>query len=267
MIKPFLLIAATVTTLGVLNAHAESYGLHFLGTTTDPVTGTAGVFPIGNWNNYGVNPTATPTVNAVNNSAGMLSTTTLTISGPGAQNGYRTTGNAALTGGNASLENGYFDAGGIGGQAATGTGATAVTFTLTGLTSAAYNIYIYDAGDNARPGNIGDGLPDYTINGTDYFTAILGGAFTTFTQGQTQSTELSAVPSTLTPGNYILVSGVVPTAGGTITITANNDNRTFRSPVDGIELVGVVPEPSTYALVALGLGGFVLVRRVRRASV
>lgn len=256
LFSPLMLIAAAAG-LGSLNARAETYGVHFLGNTMDTVTLTAGVVPIGGWNNI------TQAANTfVVNSSDLSTFASLTLSGPGAANGYST--GPAGTGGNNSLMHGYLDSGGNGGQAATGTGATSVTLTLTGLTGPAYNLYIYDMGDAPRPGNLGDGLPEYSVNGTNYYTATLGGTFAGFVQGQTQSTELSSYPSTLTNGNYILVSGVVPTAGGTITLVTNNNNQTFRSPLNGFELVAVVPEPSAVAYLLLGVCGAALAVRTRR---
>lgn len=259
-LPPFLLLAA-VTSLAGLTAQAQNYGVHFLGNTADPVTGPSGVVPISNYNNI---TQAAGTPFAITDSTG-LNPVTLTLTGPGAGNGYSnaTVGN----GGNFSLMHGYLDAGGVGGQGSTGTGTASVTLTFTNLTSPAYDFYVYTLGDAARPGNIGDGLPQYTVNGTDYFAAVQGGAFSgTFVRDGTQPTQLTQFPNpnNLTQGNYLLVEGVTP-VNGTITLVANADNRTFRSPVNGLELIAV-PEPSTTAMAVLGLLGAVVVFQVRRRA-
>lgn len=250
------LLLASLALASSLTAHAESYGIHFLGTTTDPVTGIAGVVPIGNFNNI----TQAAATFTLNNSAGTLSAATLTLSGPAAAKGY-TTGGPVGTGGNDSLIHGYIDSGNSGTQGS-------VTLTLAGLTGSSYDLYIYTQGDAPRPTNLGDGLPQYTVNGTDYFAAILGGAYGgSLIQAGTQSTELAAYPGgPATKGNYVYVPGVVPTVGGTITIVTNSNDATFRSPVNGLELVAV-PEPSSYALMFAGLGALFFMFRIRRAAV
>ena len=45
---------------------------------------------------------------------------------------------------------------------------------------------------------------------------------------------------------------------------ANENNETFRSPVDGIELVAVVPEPSPLTFAFFGLVGLAIVTGLRR---
>lgn len=255
---PSLLMIATVTSLAGLTAQAQNYGIHFLGNTADPVTGVSGVVPMGGYNNITQAAASFPITDAAG-----LNAATLTLSGPGAGRGFSnaTVGNGA----NFSLMHGYLDAGGTGGAGATGTGTSSVTLTLSNLTRPAYDLYVFTLGDAARPGNLGDGLPQYTVNGTDYFAAVQGGAFSgTFVRDGTQSTQLTQFPNpnTLTQGNYLLVQGVVP-VNGTITLVTNTDNRTFRSPVNGLELIAV-PEPSTVVIGLVGLVGAVVASKLRR---
>lgn len=257
---PHFFLIATVSSLAGLTAQAQNYGIHFVGNTVDPVTAAAGVVPLANYNNI----TQAAATFAITDSSG-LNPATLTLAGPGAGNGFSnaTVGN----GGNNSLMHGYLDSGGTGGAGATGTGTSSVTLTLSNLTSPSYDLYVYTLGDAPRPGNLGDGLPQYTVNGTNYFAAIQGGAFSgTFVRDGTQSTQLTAFPNpnALTAGNYLLVQGVTPVAG-TITLVTNADNRTFRSPVNGLQLIAV-PEPSTTAIAALGLLGAVVVMQLRRRA-
>ena len=255
---PPLLTLAAAACLGMTMAQAQNYSVNFLGSTTDAVTATAGVVPLGGFNNI---PQQAASFVITDQSS--LNPATLTLSGPGANNGYRTVP-ANGDGGNSSLMHGYIDASGAGGPGTMGPGIGSVTLTLSGLTGVAYNVYLYDLGDLARPSNFGDGYPEYTVNGTNYYTATLSGAFNGFVQGQTQSTQLSSFPPnpTLTPGNYIVISNVAP-IGGTITLQANADNRTFRSQLDGFQLIAV-PEPSTATIVVVGLLGAISWRVNRR---
>ncbi len=250
------LLLATLAVASSLTVHAESYGVHFLGSTTDSVTGVAGVVPIGNYNNI----TQAANTFVLNNSAGTLSAATLTLSGPAAAKGW-TTGGPTGTGGNDSLIHGYIDSGNSGTQGS-------VTLTLAGLTGSSYDLYVYAQGDAARPTNLGDGLPEYTVNGTSYYAALLGGAYGgSLVQAGTQSTELAAFPGgPATKGNYVYVPGVVPTLGGTITIVTNSNDATFRSPVNGLELIAV-PEPGAYVMMFAGLSALIVVFRIRRAAV
>jgi len=63
----------------------------------------------------------------------------------------------------------------------------------------------------------------------------------------------------LTYGNYVVIDNVTP-VGGTITISANSDNHTWRSPLNGIEIVPYVPriqsQPAAQRLYTGGLAQF-----------
>lgn len=252
------LILITLTGWSGLTAQAQDFAVHFLGNQTqDPVTGAAGVVSTAGWNNIANGTFTTGLVTSTNS----LTTATLTLSGPSAPGTWSTTGGAVATytGGNDSLMHGYMD----------GTKNNVGTATLTGLTAPAYTIYVYAMGDLARPSNGGDLLPNYSVNGTTLYTATLGGAFTGFTQGGTatanSSTTVTAAPAF---GNYIVFSNVVP-VGGQIAISAEADTTTWRSPLNGFQLVAV-PEPSTTALGLAGLlgaVGYAGIRRRRSAAV
>jgi hypothetical protein len=214
--------------------HAQSFGINFLGNTSDPVTGLAGVLPIGNWNNIS---NTTFTSGSILSSDG-LSSATLSLSGSGSANGWHS--GTVSDGGNGSLLDGYMDTG------TTSTGIAAIS----GLTGSLYNIFIYDEGDAARPGNGGDWLPNYTINGFTYYTATLTGAFSGFVQGGVTTVNNNTFPTSLVYGNYIEIDNVAPIAGA-ITVSANSDTQTWRSPFDGFQIVPT-PEPSVAGLSLLG---------------
>jgi hypothetical protein len=248
-------------------ANAQSFGIKFLGQTTDPVTGSAGVVPISGWNNI---------ANATYNSGTVLSSdgsssATLTLAGPGAHNTWRSSG-GVLTGGNDSLMNGYMDLGG-------GVNGTA-TASISGLVSGSvYDVFIYDFSDQTRPSNNGDWLSNYSVNGGavsyvptlgvgtsayDATSATVGGAFSGFVQGTTYSTNFNTGTANASDfGNYIEFLNVTAT-GGVITIAGNPDTaNTFRSPLNGFEIVAV-PEPSIAGLSVLG--GLLALVAVRRCS-
>jgi hypothetical protein len=260
-LKQYTNIAAVFATLtfgGQL--HAQNYGIKFLGTqTADLVTGTAGVVPLSGWNNITNGTFTTGTINSSGSG-----TATLTLSGAAA-NTWRS--GSTPDGGNGSLMDGYID----GSHGGTG------TIAISGLTSGGlYNLYLYTFADQTRPSNGGDDLPNYSVNGTTYYVPVLGvgtssyttdsstvgGAFSGFVQGTTSSLNSTNVQPASTFGNYIELANVVA-AGGVITIQDNPDQTTWRSPLNGIELISVVPEPSVMALSVAGIALFGLIRRRR----
>jgi hypothetical protein len=207
-----------------LVSNVQAFGIKFLGNTTDPVTGAAGVFRISGWNNIA---NASYTAGTIYSSDGSVAAT-LSLSGSGSDNTWNS--GAFSDGGNSSLMNGYQDAG----------QNNPATDVISGLTGAAYDVYLYSGGDNARPSSATDYLPNYTINGTTYYTATLKGydAILKMAQGIPTSQNANTYPTTQVAGHYIKINSVVP-VGGAITITANSDNLTYRSPLNGFELVRV----------------------------
>lgn len=220
---------------------AQDFGIHFLGNTTDNVTGTAGVVPITNWNNI---PPGTGSGTITANDG--TTTATLNRSGGQANNGWDS--GLAGDGANQSLMDGYLDAGTYGGSPA--------IITISGLTNSYYNVYIYTFPDGGRPQNSGDWLPNYSVNGTTYYCPVIGNSgtstydttgatvggagFTGFIQGTPVFANSSAKPNATNFGNYILIANVQP-SGGVITIEPEKDGTTYRSPFNGIELIATTP--------------------------
>ncbi len=212
-------------------ANAESFGIKFLGNTTDGVTGTAGVVPISGWNNI-TNANNVFTSGTILSSDGNVSAT-LTLSGSGRANGWSS--GTAANGGDGSLMRGYCDA----------KGNSPVTVTISGLTTnACYTVYLYTQGDGQRPGSGTDWIPNYTINGSTLYTPTIAPSFKRFIQGGLTLADTNTFPTTLMYGNCIRWNNGIA-SNGVITISANTDNRTYRSPLNGIELMlNTNPPPS-----------------------
>jgi predicted alpha-1,6-mannanase (GH76 family) len=237
-------ILLLATTAHAINT-SQAFGIKFLGNTTDGVTGSAGVIPISGWNNITDAAFTSGTIYSSDNSASI----TLTRSGSG--NTWNS--GAYSDGGNGSLMNGYNDA----------HPNNLSTNVFSGLTSAAYDVYLYTGGDVARPSSATDWLPNYTVNGTTYYTATLKGydAILKMIQGVPTSQNSNVYPPTQVAGHYIKIDNVAP-VGGTITISANSDNRTYRSPLNGIEIVQrsdapqILSQPAAHRLYTGGVVQF-----------
>jgi hypothetical protein len=212
------LCAIILGTTLVGQAGAQSFGIHFLGNTTASVTGTAGVVPIANWNNLASSYTSGTILASDGTTAA-----TLVLSGAIPGDGGWNSG-APNDGANGSLMDGYLD---LGANIST----HSVTNTISGLTGAHYNVYIYMYGDASHPGNGGDWLPNYSVNGTPYYApqlgngnttydstgAALGGAFAGFVQATAYLANFSTAPAAAAFGNYLEVVNVSP-VGGVITV-------------------------------------------------
>ncbi len=228
-----LLVIVTTIAITLINeGHAESYGINFLGNTSGKVTGSAGVIPIANWNNI---TNSTFTSGIIQSSDG-LSSATLTLSGAASRTWNSGTVN---DGGNGSLFNGYMD---LGANNNVGSVVTATTV-IGGLSGSQYDVFIYVQADAARPGSNTDYLPNYTINGTRYYTATLGGGgFSGFIRAGTTLANNNIYPPSLAYGNYIEVDNVTP-VNGVITILGEADTQSWRSPLNGIEIVASTKDP------------------------
>jgi Concanavalin A-like lectin/glucanases superfamily len=262
------IIATICAVLACLaSATAQDFGIHFLGNTSDNVTGTAGVVPIGHWNNIAAG-TGSVTITGSDGST----TATLNRAGGQANNAWHS--GLAGDGANQSLLDGYMDAGSYGGSPA--------ILTISGLSNSYYNVYIYTFPDGSRPQNSGDWLPNYNVNGTTYYSPVIGNSgsstynttgttiggsgFSGFIQGTPVLANSNAKPNATNFGNYIMLANV-QASGGVITIEPQKDGTTYRSPFNGIELVPTTPpaapvpnapteSPST-AFLGVGVGSLV----------
>lgn len=194
---------------------------------TASVAGGAGALSITNWNNIA---NTTFTSGTIHSSDGQA-TVTLTLSGSGGASGWNNA--STVDGSNGSLMKGYDDA---------GSNLGAVTNRISGLTGSSYSVFIYVDGDVSRRSAAGDMLPNYTVNGTRYYAAALGGAFAGFVRGSPTANNTSQYPPSLTYGNFLEIGNVVP-AAGVITVSASSDTTTFRSPLNGLEIVASAGPP------------------------
>jgi len=216
-----MVTAALFFTLAGGAANAESFGIKFLGNTTDMVTNSAGVVPISGWTNIANTTFTSGTIRSSDGAVLAL----LTMSGSGRANGWNS--GTGADGGDGSLMRGYCDA----------KGNSPVTVTISGLTTnACYTIYLYTQGDGQRPGSGTDWIPNYTINGSTIYTPTIAPSFKRFIQGGMTLADTNTYPITLMYGNYIRWNNGIA-SNGVITISANTDNHTYRSPLNGIELV------------------------------
>jgi hypothetical protein len=259
-----MIIAAAFSISAGQDANAQSFGINFLGNTSDAVTGTAGVVPIAGWNNIASSFTSGTVLSSDSSTAA-----TLALSGALPGDGGWHSGSTP-DGGNGSLVDGYLDMGANNGGAG--------IITLSGLAGSSYNIYLYIYSDTSHPGNSGDLLANYAVNGTTYYAPQLGNGVSTFNStatsvggpftGFVQATTYGANFNTATAnasdfGNYIEVANVAP-VGGVITITPEADTTSWRSPLDGVEVVQAVPEAS-WACPTF-LGGLFAAALARRRS-
>ena len=243
VIPAFCAVLVGMAAAGQLKA--QDFGIHFLGNTSDSVTGTAGVVPIAHWNNIANSSYTIGSPTTITGSDGST-TATLTMTGNGTHNAW--TSGLTGDGANLSLMHGYIDAGSYGGVTATAT--------ISGLTSSYYDVYVYTFPDGSKPGNSGDWLPNYTVNGVTYYAAVIGNSgattydttstsiggvgFTGFIQGTPVFANNNGTPNTTNFGNYIKIPNV-SASGGAISIQAQKDTLTYRSPFNGIELVPATP--------------------------
>jgi len=171
-------------------------GIHFVGSGS-PVSGSAGVVPMGNWNNLsGSSFTST----ALTDNSGASTNSKLTISA----NGIYASGSSN------QLFNGYiYD-----------NSYTQLSATISGIPYAKYSLYAYMA--DANSAGIGEKL---TIGGTTYY------------YGMTNSASYTQVTNTISgvypAGNYVVATGLT---AGAETVTVQGDDQQYSS-ITGFEIV------------------------------
>jgi hypothetical protein len=174
-------------------------------------------------------------------SAGSLSPVTISLS-YGGDNGA----NGGITQGQPSW---------ILSHAALVSGTTVGTFTLNNVPSGTYNIFLYGANFDGTRGALfgittGGGTAVGGITSAiNPNAAPTGNALNAFVLGQ----------------NYVEFTGLTPVGGvisGTWSAVSNpNSGLSGEGDFNGLQLVTVVPEPSTLAILGLGIGGLFGLRR------
>jgi hypothetical protein len=148
------------------------------------------------------------------------------------------------------------------------TASNAFSISVTGLSFAEYDVYVYRRAENlGRAGS-------FTIGDTTYYVGSNGshGDNPTDETGYVLSTDTTydgalssaggTVLSDVDQGNYVKFSGLTGSSF-TLDMGALSDDSAPRSKVAGIQIVAI-PEPATIGLVGLTGIGLFLARRFRR---
>jgi hypothetical protein len=233
-----LSLSLLLVSLFVQAAGAASIALNFAATDPDAATssvaGPAGVLATANWNNLAGNIGGP--VGSLIDDAGAATAASVSWT---SENTWRSGARNLGSGGDAQLMSGYLDY----------LPANPPMITVSGLDAAlgtpAYDVHVYVQGDSdqIRAG-------EYTVNGS--------------TLALTDDSPFSATNDYVVGENYLLFTGIT---GDEISITSLavdlGGGETLRAPINGVEIVGAIPEPGTIALVGLGLVGLVAVGRRR----
>ncbi len=234
-----------------LSANAASIGVNVGASGFDLTSSTsAGVVAQTNWNNLtGGSVAAT----AVNDDSGTLLATTVQV-----QTQWSYTTGAGTSDGNHSLMHTALDNGG--GE---------MGFVVTGIPYAVYDVIIYHEGgsDDGRGGPFfirdTDGGNAIIASQVSYDTSTFSGTFVdASTVGDPAGSGITG-GDTVVNSNYVRFNGLTLANIGIRSDAANPLGiPTDRAPIAGMQIIEVIPEPSTTAL--LGLGGLALIFRRRK---
>ncbi len=221
--------AAATVNVSTSSAGLGAIGINFVGSGTTPIGAAerAGVVSQSNWNNA---------------SGATRSTALALVDDTGAATGARVTWAANNTwmlptadqAGNPRMMKGYLDT----------TSTSTTTVTVSGLSSRAYDVYVYADGANTSYTR----TAAYTISGTGITT-------TTIRLTDVANTNFSTTFTTAinTNGNYVKFT--INAAGFTLRATpVSGSNATLRAPINGIQIVPG-SAPSTPAPVGINFVG------------
>lgn len=205
---------------------------------------TAGVIPVANWNADAQG--ATGAIADLNDSSGAA--TGASVSWSGANNVW---GGSGATTPDEMMVNGWLDDNGTGSDIA-----------VTGIPYATYDLIVYGSSDG---GNGGRGM-NVKVNGTDYFS---GGVFGEVSDGGSFfSSEVGFVDASTMDANptYFLISGL---SGDLSLLGARNSagpeladlSTDYRGGISGFQITNAVPEPASFAMVAMAFIGLLGFRR------
>ena len=224
-------------------------------------TGNAlGSTMVGNWNNLNGN-TGSGVGNLMDSSGAIINGVTASWSADNVWDLPNTTG-GSNTSANRTMMQGYLD----------NDAENAVSITVAGLEalSGSYSVVVYIDGNNDTNWTRGS----YTIGGTTVvnedsegvdFNSGSGnnanGLFQIPVAGATGNQAWPFSPNN-SEGNMIIFTGI---SGSSFTLTATPgdalDMDVQRAPINGIQIVGVVPEPASALLMSTVLGTALFIRR------
>jgi len=214
-------------------------------------TYTAGVVPQNNWNNLMQSAPDGWGNQQVTDDSGTLLATTVAVNTSWA-NGNVVLGAPDNTNGDRLMMNGGMDNGG-GPQG----------WTITGVPYAAYEVYIYyDGGSNGSRGGSyqvwdSDDSDAVLAAQSGYDTATFDGTYIQATgdgtDGNGQGLNTNYVRLTGLTASNIKIRSIADQLGGGDAVT--------RAPMNGFQIVEVIPEPSSVMLALVGLVGFLTRRR------
>lgn len=204
------------------------------------VTTTAGLFPVGNWNNLTGSSGSSSLVNDVNVVSGTINYTS--------SNTWAATGSTPAGGGNATMMSGYFDNFAGGSLTVSGLGSS--------FTTAGYSVYAYFNADSQ--GTQGFRVTDSLANIDTAFGNQAGGGGSNFplSGGFIESEDTNSATTTI--ANVVKLTGFF---GPSFTLVGVNGTRAGgdnRARLNGFQIVAnaIVPEPASIALWSLlGLCG------------
>jgi hypothetical protein len=244
--KRTALIIAALAVIGFGSAAQASIAVNFVGGgngAPDPngnsITAPAGVVEQDNWNNL---TTAGSTFTDLIDHTGGYTSADITWAGDGLWSAYPEND----TTGNHQLFNGYVDDF----EAANAGGTNVGRYTFSQIPYALYDVYVYadsDATDGRRA--------SYRIGGTTFNLSDTKN----FVNDPTFDPVTSTTAGTFEPGNYMRFTFV---SGPTFELVTTA--QVFRSFVSGIQIVEVVPEPTSLGLI--GLAATALLRPRRRQA-
>lgn len=142
--------------------------------------------------------------------------------------------------------------------------SSSASISLSGIPYNAYDLFFYifpeTTSTTARGGHITIGSTTYYVNGGNGANAVSMPG--TDGSGYVLSTATTLLASQSTPGNYVKFTGLTGSSQTVSLVSDNFGDNTPRLKVGGFQLVAV-PEPSTLAMLGMGVLGLAGMFRAR----